>query len=380
MVRLSHSKVGSDLLLIYCSVVPHDFPPSHRVNFVWELSRHVSVIFVDLPSSLRLNPLSRAFKFYISLIYSFFRFEYPFVWEFFRFQRVHFLILHIYLLFQKYFLKKRIILYTTSGFYDSIYRYIPYEKSIFDCPDRHKDEFEKNKSWIQKFNLVFTNTKLLFESVNKYNNNVKIVASGYLDNRIPESFHHKILNSVLFSGGISQRIDYGLLEKVIRRLPQVQFYFVGEVYLNKYYIEPEDNHRLKKWRKILNYPNVHYLGNFSETVLQNILPLFGIGIIPYVTSDVFNYYSNPIKLYDYLAYGMSVISTPLPNVEIFTNSLPVYTARSPLEFVRKIEMVLRKSDRDIFKYKDKVARLLQSQNVERKKTQVLRAIKLLLME
>ena len=380
MVKLFPTERNSDTLIVYCSVVPHDFPPFHRINFVRELSKYVNVIFVDLPSNFRFAPLSKLIKFYVPLIKTFFRFDYSFVWEFFRFRRFHFSTLYLYLLFQKYYFKKRIVLFTTSGYDDPIYRYIPYNRSIFDCPDIHEREFEGNKAWIEKFDVVFANTNLVYKCVKKYNNNVKMLPSGYRSDSRLDFSEIKIPNSVLFLGGISQRIDYDLLNGVVRALPEVHFYFMGEVYLKKYYSEPEDSFRLKKWRSILSYPNVHYLSNFSEEALQSFLPFFKVGIIPYTTNDLFNNYCNPIKLYDYLAYGMSVVSTPLPNVISFQDNFPIYTANTGDEFVSMLRVALRKSDKDTLKYKSKIALLLKKQSVEKKTSQVLREISLLFKE
>lgn len=377
MIKLSPSRFKSKILLIYCSVVPHDFPPFHRINFVRELSKYINVIFVDLPSIFRFVPISKLINFYVPLIKTLFRFDYTFVWELFRFRRFHFLILNFYLLFQKYYFNKKIVLYTTSGYFDPIYRYIPYDKSVFDCPDIHEGEFERNKNWINKFDLVFANTKLVFESIRKYNRKVKMMPSGYRNYKIINFTKEKIPNSVLFLGGISQRIDYDFLIKVIENLPNVEFYFIGEVYLNKYYVEKKDKARLKKWMKLLAFSNVHYLGELSENILESILPIFKVGIIPYFSKDSFNFYSNPIKLYDYLSYGIYTISTSLPNVENFTGNFPIYTANSASEFVINIKRVLEKTEKEIFRYENQIMRFLKSESMENKVSRVLEEINLL---
>ena len=377
MIKLSAAKENSNFLIVYCSVVPHDFPPHYRLDYVQELSNYSQVIFIDLPGGFRLQPLNRALGFYFRLIGSIFKFDFSFVWDFFRFKRIHFFILFLFLLAQRVFAKKKIILYPTSGYYDPVYRYIPYHKRIFDCPDIHKGELERNKLWINKFDLVFTNTQLLFKRVKKYNKNIKMVSSGYRKAKTLEFSKQKIPNSVLFLGGISQRIDYVLLERVIRQLPRMEFYFIGEVYLSKYYVESRDRLLLGKWKKLLDYSNVHHLGDFSEANLQFILPFFRIGIIPYETSDVFNYSSNPIKLYDYLGYGMYVISSPLPIVSSFERNYPVFIAETSEEFAERIKAVLGKPGNEIYKYERRIEKLLQKESMERKTLQVIREIKML---
>ena len=375
VIKLAPTPVNLKTILVYCSVVPHDYPPFYRVKFVRELSQHLNVVFIDLPSGFRLNKITRAPGFYFSVLVSLFRFDHSFVWEFFRPRRFNYHLLKLYLLFQKIFRGKKIILYTTSGYSDPVYKFIPFEKSIFDCPDIHSSELEKNKIWISKFNKVFTNTKLITEKIKKYNNRIKTIPSGYMGKTTFDLSQPKKPNSVLFLGGISQRLDYDLLERVIYMLPQVRFYFAGEVYLNKFYTESRDATRLKKWEKILTYPNVYFLGNLSDSKLKLTAPLFKIGLIPYLTKDTFNYYSNPIKLYDYLANAMFVVSTPLPNVARFKGSLPVYIAKTPGGFAKKIHRLLRISDREIFKYKNKIIGLYYRENLEAKVVRVLGEIK-----
>jgi len=378
MIKLFPCKTNSRTILVYCSVVPRDFPPHHRLNYVKALSKHFAVIFIDLPAGFRLSPFLGAFKFYSSIVSTFFRFKNSFVWEFFPNRRLHFLILYLYLLSQKILFKKKILLYTTSGYAGPVYCYIPYDKSIFDCPDIHKGEFEKNKNWISKFDLVLANTELVAQRVNKFNDNVIKVASGYRNFRKTSFLQPKIPNSVLFLGGISQRINYTLLEKVIQKIPDVDFYFVGEIYLNKYYKEKKDKNRLKSWQRILKYSNVHYLGEFPDELIDSFSPFFKVGIIPYETSDIFNYYSNPIKLFDYLASGMFVISTPLANLTSYTHSFPVDLAVSANEFVGKIRLALSKTDNDFKKYEVKIKRLLKNQSLESKTSQVIKEVNLLL--
>lgn len=365
------------LLIVYCSVVPHDHPPKHRLNFVTELSNHAKVIFVDLPTNKSINHWLSYFGYLYSVLKHLYKFDGYFYWPFLK-RDINYLILRVFLLIQKYFFKRKIILYTTFGYLDRVYKFIPFDKSIFDCPDVHRGEFRKNKNWIKKFDLVFTNTNAVYCYAKKYNDNVKSVSSGYLKNyRLPK-LNFKNKDSVLFLGGISQRIDYDLLIHVVDKLPSVKFYFIGEIYLNKYYKERTDVNRLKKWNKILTYPNAYYLGSYTDEKLKSELSKFKIGIIPYYTSNVFDYYSNPIKLYEYLRYGMYVISTPLPNVLSIKNNLPVYISKTPNDFVNKIKTVLQKNNSDFKRSTYDISKLLKIQGVKYKVGLVLKELEILI--
>ncbi|MCD1144959.1 glycosyltransferase [Kocuria sp. LUK] len=64
---------------------------------------------------------------------------------------------------------------------------------------------------------------------------------------------------------------------------------------------------------LLQYPNVRYLGNLRPPELASALNACTVGLIPYhvneYTTGVF-----PMKVYEYLASGLSVVSTPLPSL------------------------------------------------------------------
>jgi len=166
--------------------------------------------------------------------------------------------------------------------------------------------------------------------------------------------------------------------QVIKKLSDINFYFIGEIYLNKYYVESEDRVRLQKWEDILQYKNVHYLGEFPESILQSILPFFKVGIIPYKTNDLFNEYSNPIKLYDYSEGGMFVISPPLLNITTFTKDFPIILAETPTEYMRGISRALALPQKEILKYEIKVQKFFKEQSIEIKSTKVMQRIKKLL--
>lgn len=65
--------------------------------------------------------------------------------------------------------------------------------------------------------------------------------------------------------------------------------------------------------RLLEHPGVTYYGNLDMTDLANLLSSSKVGLIPYeinkYTRGVF-----PMKVYEYLAAGLDVISTPLPSL------------------------------------------------------------------
>jgi teichuronic acid biosynthesis glycosyltransferase TuaH len=84
---------------------------------------------------------------------------------------------------------------------------------------------------------------------------------------------------------------------------------------------------------LLRHPGVTYMGNLDPTALARLLNTCTVGLIPYLindyTSGVF-----PMKVYEYLASGLAVASTPLPSLNhIADQDVQVVAADS---FVRAV--------------------------------------------
>ena len=67
-------------------------------------------------------------------------------------------------------------------------------------------------------------------------------------------------------------------------------------------------------------PNVHWLGERDYTTLPAYLRCFDAGLIPFRHVPL-THNANPIKLYEYLAAGVPVVSTALPSVQPVANSV-----------------------------------------------------------
>jgi hypothetical protein len=375
MIKLSVSDNNSKTIILYCSVVPHDYPPYHRLDFAKKLSKSINVIFIDTPTLFKKVTIHELIYFYLSLLGNLINFKFNFIWEFIGFRKINFLSLKYFIIIQKYIFGKQVILYCTSGYWDSVFDYINADKSIFDCPDVHENEFNNNRKWIGEFDVVLVNSLPVYDYVKKFNNNLKIVGTGYFNNLNKVLFKNKLTDSVVFFGGISQRIDYELLLHIVKKLPKIEFYFIGDIYLNKYYQEKGDNVNFKKWENLTRFSNVHYLGVLRDiNSISAILPFFKVGIIPYISEDIFNYYSNPIKLYEYLAYGMGVVSTALANISVLKEIYPVRIALTTGEFARNINTMLRKKISKK-KYNYLINNLIKKQDMDLKVKQVLGIIK-----
>ena len=70
----------------------------------------------------------------------------------------------------------------------------------------------------------------------------------------------------------------------------------------------------REMEHLLSLPGIHYVGNLPPTGLARLLASSMVGLIPYrlneYTAGVF-----PMKVYEYLAAGLRVVSTALPSLE-----------------------------------------------------------------
>jgi glycosyltransferase involved in cell wall biosynthesis len=108
-----------------------------------------------------------------------------------------------------------------------------------------------------------------------------------------------------FYGTIADWVDVGLLAQVAKLRPDWTLALIGTALISTAALE--------------KLPNVHLLGRRSYDALPAYCKGFDVALIPYLESDQLPY-RNPIKLREYLAAGLPVVSTPVPEVERYADS------------------------------------------------------------
>ena len=113
-----------------------------------------------------------------------------------------------------------------------------------------------------------------------------------------------------YQGGINQRLDYGLLIALAKRMPDWDFVFCGSSI-----DAPSD------WRALTALPNVRYLGALQAEELPLQTSRATVGLIPFVQGGIMRR-SLPLKAYEYAACGLPVVSIPIDdlagNPHVFT--------------------------------------------------------------
>ena len=126
-----------------------------------------------------------------------------------------------------------------------------------------------------------------------------------------------------FVGALGDWIDLPLLARVARENPQASLVLIGPA--------------LTDVDLLAKMPNVRLLGPKPYRDLPPYLRAFDVCLNPFrlneLTASV-----NPIKLYEYLAAGKEVVSTNLPEVRAFSNT--VFVAEDADEFTAAVQGVL----------------------------------------
>jgi len=109
-----------------------------------------------------------------------------------------------------------------------------------------------------------------------------------------------------YLGSIDDRFDIDMMERVIQKLPNIEFHMVGRV------VYEEVPKRLKQ------YANVKFFPPVNTNDVPPIMGKMDIGIIPYLKND-FTAAVYPLKVNEYLSVGLPVIMTSFASLPDFND-------------------------------------------------------------
>jgi glycosyltransferase involved in cell wall biosynthesis len=197
---------------------------------------------------------------------------------------------------------------------------------------------EMELSLIEKSDLVIVSSSRLYESKRLYNANTFLITHGVDINHfrqaclaetvIPEDCPTPSGPVIGFFGLIEDWVDLDLVRHVALARPGWSFVLIGEVRADT--------------SAVCNLPNVYLLGRRNYQSLPGYCKAFDIAILPFVDNEL-TLAANPLKLREYLAAGLPVVATPLPEVLKF-NGL-VHMARTAEEYLFEIDALLSKGRR-----------------------------------
>jgi len=129
-----------------------------------------------------------------------------------------------------------------------------------------------------------------------------------------------------FHGLLADWIDYDLLAKIAGRFSQGSVVLIGKI--------TADAEAAAK--NLGEMANVHFLGRKPYAELPAYCKAFDVALNPFAINDL-TLAANPLKVREYLAAGLPVVSTDIPEVRILDDCL---IGRDHADFITKVETVL----------------------------------------
>ncbi len=127
-----------------------------------------------------------------------------------------------------------------------------------------------------------------------------------------------------FFGGLDDYlVDFDLLERVAAELPDASLVLIGDA--------------TRSMERFDKYPNVHWLGYLPYEQIPAHGSGFDVALMPWLDNTWIRH-SNPIKMKEYLALGLPVVSTDFSEVRHYADQIRI--AKDSSEFVAQIRQTL----------------------------------------
>lgn len=211
------------------------------------------------------------------------------------------------------------------------------QKTVYYCVDDHSQFTGYNREQVlrdeaelcRRADLVVTTSMALQEARQPHNPNTVLVPHGVDYDHFSRAFKEDLPAPadiaaiphprLGFFGLLRDWVDLDLLAEVARRRPDWHIVLLGDSTVD-----------LTPFRSL---PNMHFLGRKPYADLPAYCRQFDVGLIPFKINDLTRAV-NPIKLREYLAAGLPVVSTPLPEVKVYGPSVNV--AEGPEAFAQGV--------------------------------------------
>lgn len=198
---------------------------------------------------------------------------------------------------------------------------------------------EIEEDLFRKSDLVIVSSEKLLEDKKRFNKNTFIIRHGTdwlhfrksLDEKTKIPYEIKDLPKPIigFHGLLADWVDFDLIKKVAKHLTGGSVVLIGKIA-----VDAE-----KKIKTLADIANVHLLGRKPYEELPAFCKGFDVAINPFVINQL-TLAANPLKVREYLAAGLPVVSTDLPEVRMLKHCL---IGHGHSDFVEKVERSIENS-------------------------------------
>lgn len=239
----------------------------------------------------------------------------------------HYSVLNIYHGTEDYLASDSRIKFQDSALIDAYLKTLSKCQLIIAVSEGVKKSFEQNVDFEGEIVTVNNGCDYSFYCPIKNHSNTKTLGS-------------KI---AFYQGNIFDKLDYDLLLKLTKILPDWTFNFCGKVLFDE-----------EGWQVLRKQPNVNYLGLLSPEEIRLQSYVSTVGLIPFVQSEWLVVRSFPLKTFEYLATGLPVVSIPIASILNFSDVIQF--AETAEEFALKInQAAILRSDPEHFEKRLKIA-------------------------
>lgn len=227
-------------------------------------------------------------------------------------------------------------IYTPAHLTNDLIGALDEDLCIYHCTQHHagrphapKRTPELERQIMARADLVIADGILLYEERERLHPRVYRIPSGVDSDSLaetePASWAGGMPRPIVgYMGSIDHRIDPDLIATAARAHPEWSFVAVGPI------VDIDVS-------TLSALPNVALLGQVPISEVPRALAAFDVGLMPYANIEMTRY-TYPAKLHQYLAAGLPIISTPLPDLEEFADL--VRQASTATDFVTQIEQAL----------------------------------------
>lgn len=198
-------------------------------------------------------------------------------------------------------------------------------KVVYDCMDDHvamAKEYEKKniaqneEELIRRADLVFVSSSYLKEKI--HHSNLHIVRNGMKGDCVyPISKSRKKgLYQISYFGTVDEWFDFKSIRYLVSKNRNLSFKIIGPTAV----LEPIER--------------VEYVGAVKHSALYQNIADSDCLIMPFVLNDIV-LAVDPVKLYEYIAFGKCIISVRYPEVERFSPFVYFYNSPEDLDLLIK---------------------------------------------